>query len=112
MPFLSGTEKNLTVQVLQLFNVLYLLLNVGGAVLFSMAIGKQNFGEVNRIYNPQSPSPTKEFMSCVRGAMASPYVTGVQPVAPSAKVAAEGVLHELTAAEYSVLLGIAWNFSK
>ena len=30
------------------------------------------------------------------GAMASPAVTGVQPVAPSAKVAAKGVLHELS----------------
>ena len=38
------------------------------------------------------------------GAMASPYVTGVQPVAPSAKVAAEGVLHELTTAECEELV--------
>ena len=36
---------------MQLFNALYLLLNVGGAILIALAIGKQNFGEVNRIFS-------------------------------------------------------------
>ena len=42
---------NLTAPVMQLFNALYLALNVGGAVLVAMAIGKQHFDEVNRIFS-------------------------------------------------------------
>jgi len=42
---------NLTAPVMQLFNAIYLLLNVGGAILIAMAIGKQNFEDVNRIFS-------------------------------------------------------------
>jgi len=42
---------NLTAPVIQFFNALYLLFNVGGAILMAMAIGKQKFEEVNRIFS-------------------------------------------------------------
>lgn len=42
---------NLTAPVMQLFSALCLLFNVGGAILIAMAIGKQNFKDVNRIFS-------------------------------------------------------------
>jgi len=42
---------NLTAPVMQFFNALYLLLNVGGGILMAMAIGKQKFDDVNKIFS-------------------------------------------------------------
>jgi len=56
--------------------------------------------DLQRLTDAIHKYPTKIFFQLQHpGAMASPVVTGVQSVAPSAKIAAEGVLHELTTEE-------------
>jgi len=42
---------NLSVPVIQFFNALYLLVNVGGAILIATAIGKRKFEEVNHFFS-------------------------------------------------------------
>ena len=42
---------NLSTPIIQFINALYLLMNVGGAILVAVAIGKQKYEEVNRIFS-------------------------------------------------------------
>jgi len=42
---------NLSAPIMQFFNALYLLVNVGGAILIATAIGKRKFEEVNQIFS-------------------------------------------------------------
>jgi Na+-driven multidrug efflux pump/anti-sigma regulatory factor (Ser/Thr protein kinase) len=42
---------NLSAPIMQFFNALYLLINVGGAILMAVAMGKQKYEDVNRIFS-------------------------------------------------------------